>query len=94
MHSHINEIRDGLLNQGLKELSAWCMFKDVNVKNYSGIRLTTTSLSTADKCATSVKPEVKWESVDIKFYELHKVDSEKVMHNMLPRNFKYINRCL
>lgn len=62
--------------------------------NYSGIRLTTTSLSTADKCATSVKPEVNWESVDIKFYELHKVDSEKVMHNMLPRNFKYINRCL
>ena len=94
MHSHINEIRDGLLNQGLKELSAWCMFTDVNVKNYSGIRLTTTSLSTVDKCATSVKPEVNWESVDIKFYELHKVDSEKVMHNMLPRNFKYINRCL
>ena len=72
-------VRDKLLNQGLKELSVWCTFTDINVKNYFGIKLTTTSLSTAEEHVTPDKLQVNWESVDIKFYEKHEVDTEKVM---------------
>ena len=56
------------------------MFTNVNVNNHFGIKLTTTSLSTAKECATADKLQVNWQPVDIEFYEQHKVDSEKAMH--------------
>lgn len=74
---------DKLLNPFLKELSVWYMCTDVNMKNQIGIKLTTTSLSTAEECATADKLQVNWESVDIEFFEQHRVDSEKVMHSTI-----------
>ena len=56
------------------------MFTNVNVNNHFGSKVTTASLSTAEECATADKLQVNWESVDIEFYEQHKVDSEKAMH--------------
>ena len=46
---------DKLLNPVLKELSVWYMCTDVNMKNQIGIKLTTTSLPTAEECATADK---------------------------------------
>ena len=72
-------IWDRLLKENFIEEIQWYIFTDVNVKNYFGIKLSTTALSTVSEC-TEENQIINWDEVDLATYEEEKLNSDKLMH--------------
>ena len=71
---------EDLLQAGLKELSTWYYVTNVNLKDYFGAKLSSTAL--ANVTPVKSRKEVDWESVDVSFYQEHKIHTQAKLNPM------------
>ena len=65
---------EDLLKADLQELSTWYCFTNVNLKDYFGAKLSSTTLTNVTPVKSCKK--LDWESIDITFYEQHKIHTQ------------------